>query len=152
MTSQQWQGDEELVADLAKATRAAPVPEQVLRAARAAFERQRQQAAHVLAKLGYDSVLEDEFAVRAEDSGDRRVVTFDSETLSVEIEVSANRLIGQLVPPMEAEVELVSATATIGHTTADGMGCFALDRPPRGPVQIRCRVPAGLVLTDWVLL
>lgn len=152
MTSRRWQDDEELVAGFARATRSAPVPEPVLRAARAAFERRRQEAAHVLARLGYDSVLDDEFVMRTGESDDRRIVTFDSQTLSVEIELSTDRLVGQLVPPMAAEVELVSATATIGRTTADDMGCFALERPPPGAVQFRCQVPGGLVVTDWVLL
>lgn len=152
MTLRRWQDDEELVADFAYANRSASVPESVLRAARAAFERRRQEAAHVLARLGYDSVLDDEFVMRAGETDDRRIVTFESRTLSVEIELSTGGLVGQLVPPMAAEVELVSATATIGRTTADSMGCFALERPPPGPVQFRCRVPAGLVFTDWVLL
>jgi hypothetical protein len=152
MTSRRWPDDEELMADLGRATSSAPVPEPVLRAARAAFQRRRQEAGHVLARLGYDSVLDDEFVMRAGAPDDRRIVTFDSQTLSVEIELSTDRLVGQLVPPMAAEVELVSATATIGRTTADSMGCFALERPPPGAVQFRCRVSAGLVFTDWVLL
>ena len=152
MTSRQWRGDDELVADLAEASRSVPVPESVLRAARAAFERRRQEAVRVLAVLGYDSVLDDEFAMRAGGLDDRRIVTFDSESVSVEIELSADRLVGQLVPPMAAEVELASDVETIGRTTADEMGCFALERPPPGPVQFRCRVPTGLVVTDWVLL
>jgi hypothetical protein len=152
MTSRRWPDDDELVADLGRATGSAPVPEPVLRAARAAFQRRRQGAAHVLARLEYDSVLDDGFVMRAGEPDDRRIVTFDSQTLSVEIELSTDRLVGQLVPPMPAEVELVSATATIGRTTADNMGCFSLERPPPGAVQFRCRVSAGLVFTDWVLL
>jgi hypothetical protein len=152
MTSRQWRDDDEFMAELAQTSRSVAVPEAVLRAARAAFGRRLADPERVIAAIGYDSALDDELAMRGGEPDDRRIVSFNAESISVEIELSADRLVGQLVPPMAAEVELATTEGTFARTTADDVGCFRLERPPPGPVQFRCRLSTGVVVTDWVLL
>jgi hypothetical protein len=36
--------------------------------------------------------------------------------------------------------------------TADELGRFGCDDLPRGLVSLRCRTPAGTVVTDWIAL
>jgi len=151
MTSPQWRDDDELMAELARTTRSVRVPEAVLRAARAAFALRRPHRDRIAA-IAYDSALDDELALRGTEPDDRRIVSFTADSISVEIELWADRLVGQLVPPMAAEVELATPLGTVGTTTADDVGCFVLERPPPGPVQFRCRLATEVVVTDWMLL
>jgi hypothetical protein len=151
MASRPWSGDAELMAEIALAQRSMPVPEAVLRQARAAFSHRRPRGG-VLACISYDSVLDDEPGMRGPEPDDRRIISFNADSASVEIEVSADRLTGQLVPAVEAEVELVGTAGRIGRTRSDDLGCFVFERPEPGAVQFRCHSPAGDVVTDWVLL
>jgi hypothetical protein len=150
MTSRRSSGDSELMAEVAHARRSVPVPDAVLREARAAFSRRR--AGGILASIAYDSVLDDRPGMRGTEPDGRRIVSVDADSVSVEIEVSADRLTGQLVPAVAAEVELVGMAGTIGRTRSDDLGCFVFDRPASGALQFRCSSPAGVVVTDWVLL
>jgi hypothetical protein len=124
----------------------------VRRVARAAFATRLPDADRLLARLSYDSLLHGAGSVRDGGSGDRRVVTFDAPTLSVEIEISGDRLLGQIVPPTPAEIELMSPDGPLDGACADALGCFTLAAPSPGAVRFGCRTREGLVLTDWVRL
>jgi hypothetical protein len=128
------------------------VPEQIRRAARAAFASRAAERDRALAVISYDSVLDDGLALRGPESDDRRILAFDAGTVTVEVELTGDRMIGQLVPPMEGTVEVMTAEGTVGRTTADAVGCFTLGRPAPGPVRLRCEVASGVVVTDWVRL
>jgi hypothetical protein len=153
MTSRRWRDDEELMAQVAEASRcSSPVPDQMLTAARAAFASRATDRNWVLAALRYDSVLDEDLALRGPEQDGRRVITFDAGPVSVEIELAGDRMVGQLVPPMGGDVEMMTAEGVAGRVAADSAGCFVLPRPSPGPVRFRCRLETGVVLTDWVLL
>jgi len=101
----------------------------------------------------YDSVLDDELHLRDGDQGGGpRIVAFEADSLSVEIELTDDQVVGQLVPPTAGEVRLVTLAGTASETTADSMGCFVLPRPAPGPVRFDCVVGGRSVVTDWVRL
>jgi hypothetical protein len=153
MMSRRWRDDEELMADVAEASRySIRVPEQMLSAARAAFASRAKDRNWVLAALSYDSVLDESLALRGSEQDGRRVITFDAGPVSVEIELAGDRMVGQLVPPMYGDVEMMTADGVAGRVATDSVGCFVLSRPAAGPVRFRCQIETGVVLTDWVLL
>jgi hypothetical protein len=148
--SRLWQDDDELVTEMAEATGRAVLPDSVRRAAATAFAARRAAGAG-LAKIRYDSLL-DAFPVRGETPASRRIVTFEAESLSVEIETSGDQVVGQLVPPEPGQVEIMTLDGGSEQTDADSYGCFLLPRPAPGPVRFRCHTAAGTVFTDWIRL
>jgi hypothetical protein len=73
----------------------------------------------------------------------------------LELEVSATgHLVGQVVPPQTAVVELRHRSGTMPVET-DGLGCFQVARLPEGPVSFRCSPSDSAVqtvATSWVTL
>ncbi|HVL83169.1 MAG TPA: hypothetical protein VM367_02590 [Pseudonocardia sp.] len=120
-------------------------PAEVLAAARGLFALRDLDAE--LAALTYDSLLDDEPAtVRA--AAQPRILTFTAGELTIEVEVDATpagrRLIGQLVPPQPAGLELRAGEAEPVRADADELGRFVLALPPtRGRVRLRVRRADG---------
>ena len=108
------------------------------------------------ASLVYDSNLDPHLlaSVRA---GTRpaRQLTFEAHDLALELELSGTgQLVGQLVPPQAAVVELRHHAGTTSLDT-DELGCFRLEEMPVGPVSFRCQatIPAvRAVATSWIVL
>jgi hypothetical protein len=120
------------------------------RAAREAFRTRVRDAGRLLAQLSYDSVLDNMAIVRGPGSADRRIVTFDAPTLSVEVEITRDCLLGQVVPSSPAEIELMTLDGVVERVSADARGCFVLSTPQPGPIRFGCRTGGELVVTDWV--
>jgi hypothetical protein len=153
MMSPSSDDDEILLARIREAAReSGAMAEAVRRLARTAFATRAQDPSRLLARLSYDSLLEDAGSVRAAGGEDRRMVTFEAATLSVEIEVTGDRLLGQVVPPAPVAVEMMTLDGVAGRATADQEGCFTLPAPQPGPVRFGCRTGVELVLTDWIRL
>ncbi|HEU4674922.1 MAG TPA: hypothetical protein VFS29_02975 [Motilibacteraceae bacterium] len=145
---------DELLEVLADAAALAdPVPEPVLGAARAA--------------LGWRT-LDADLAALVEDTSERplagvrgdgpRLLTFEADDTAVVVEVravgSARRLLGQLVEPRAARIEVRHPGGTTS-VDADDLGRFAAAEIPAGPVSIVCRFgppSARVVATTWVTL
>ena len=104
-----------------------------------------------LAPLTYDSAREHVRAVRAE-SGHARVVIFTATALSLELELMADRVVGQIVPPGPGAVVVETPGAGSIRIEADDMGFFDFAGMPRGQVRLRCETAAGRLVTDWVTL
>jgi len=130
-----------------------PVPPHVLDAARGALTWLTIDAE--LAELTVDS-LAVSAAVRS--SSGPRLVSFEAESLTVEVEVGetgdTRRLLGQLVPPSPAQVTVRSAS---GEQTveADSLGRFTADGVAAGPVSLLCRLagpPDRSVVTSWITI
>jgi hypothetical protein len=108
------------------------------------------------ARLVYDSLLDTELhaSVRAASPGLRQL-TFEARDLSLELEVSsAGQLMGQVVPPQAAIVEVRHRAGTASVDT-DDLGFFHLARLPAGPVSLRCQPTARAlqaVATSWITL
>lgn len=149
-------GDEPLVEELRRVVELAdPVPARVLEAARGSFSWRTIDAE--LAELAYDSAVAAGGEALVRSAGGGRVLTFESPGLSVEVEVtpsgSGRRLVGQLVPPQPAAIEIRHAAGTLA-VDADELGRFAADGIPGGPVSLVCRPADGspAVATGWLVL
>lgn len=136
-------------------SRVDPVPADVEEAARATYTWRTIDAE--LAELAYDSLLDDDRLVGVR--GDApRTLTFEGPAFSVEVEVAEvggfRRLLGQLVPPHPAEIEVRHPGGLI-KVGADDIGRFAAAGVAPGLVSLRCRldgVDGPPLETAWVTL
>jgi hypothetical protein len=147
------QSDDALLAELRRAISAREaVPEEFMRAARNAFAWHNIDAE--LAQLTYDSVhLQAGSApTRAEPAG-IRALTFTSTQLTIELEVTADSLLGQIVPAQVATIEVQTRADVSMVVEIDEIGCFVIQPIPGEPFRMRVRADAGTeVLTGWITL
>ena len=93
-----------------------------------------------LAQLTYDSNEDKrEAAVMRSETASIRALTFTSAHLSLELEVTENSLLGQIIPPRAGVLEIHTRAGEISTTEVDEIGCFAVDPIPDSPFRLRCR-------------
>ena len=150
--------DDALVEELrALAARLDPVPKRVREGAYAAYTWRTIDAE--LIALTTDSAFEHEHErepalVRA--TAGPRVLVFESEDISIEIEVTPDsqqhlRVVGQLIPAVRAEIEIQQGAGAL-TTESDELGRFMIEGLSPGPARLRCRIPAQggrFLTTDW---
>ena len=89
-------------------------------------------------------------------------MTFRTPGVEIELEFvskTSRRLVGQLVPPQAAEIDLHHEDHTT-TTTADSLGRFAFNDVPAGSVRLTCRLSGeglpgesgAIVQTEWVII
>jgi hypothetical protein len=152
--------DQELDDELRRlAARFDPVPDELVRAAEAAFAWRGVDAE--LAELAFDSLADREGLALVRGGGEPRLLTFHATDLTVELEVLASsatatsaqrRLIGQLLPPGPARVEVRHPRGVLA-AEVDELGRFTVERVSAGPVSLRCQQSAAgstPVVTEWV--
>ncbi|MEV5310976.1 hypothetical protein [Streptomyces sp. NPDC052610] len=125
-----------------------PVPAELRRVAVDAFSLHDLDAR--LAELTFDSLVD---AVPVRGATDvPRMLTFRTGELSVDVEVTAHGLIGQVLPPQPARIEVLGGPhpAAPDTLTADTMGRFTSDVPPAGPFALRLRTGGEVVVTEWL--
>jgi hypothetical protein len=84
--------------------------------------------------------------------GDLRQLTYSLRDLTIECELGAGALFGQVVPAWELRLELIRPDGESRPLEVDAEGRFLLQPPPTGPVGIRCTRPGRqVVLTPWLL-
>ena len=83
---------------------------------------------------------------------DARVLIFTASPLSLELEVMAGHIVGQIVPPGPGQILLETSDGATFRVEADDIGFFDLSGVPRGSVRLRCDTPTGRLITDWVCL
>ncbi|MGH3321959.1 MAG: hypothetical protein ACRDN9_17660 [Streptosporangiaceae bacterium] len=133
-----------------------PVPRQVDKAARASFDWRTIDVE--LAELVADSAVQPFAVVRtpAPDAGPR-LLTFEAPGLTIEVEVAdegdERRLIGQLVPPQVADVEVRWRGGSL-RGNSDTIGRFIAAPVPAGPVSVACWLGDSPtpVVTSWVTI
>ncbi len=104
-----------------------------------------------LAALIYDSRREP-VGVRT-DTAALRALTFASATQTVELEIVEGRLLGQLVPPGQARIEIQLRDGDTAATVSDELGYFVIPFVPSGAFRLRYRSPAATeVVTSWVTI
>ena len=81
-----------------------------------------------------------------------RVVVFEAAPLSIELEVTPERVIGQIVPPGPGRGSIETTTSLTLQVTADEFGFFELPPLPPGPMRVRCDTETGRLRTDWITL
>lgn len=110
---------------------AAEPPADVLHAARELYTWRTVDAD--LAALTFDSLVDREPARSRATATDTRTLTFESDRAAIEVEVDSGvagrRLVGQLVPPQAAELELTVDGGDVARTSADELGRFVLPLP-----------------------
>lgn len=148
--------DEELFAELQHAIRARrDVPPEFVEAAKSAFAWRNIDAE--LAQLTYDSTdsarRSDLAAATRSEPASIRALTFTSAAMTIELEVTEDSVLGQVVPAQPATIELQRQAGPEPAIVADEIGCFSIQPIPRGPFRLRCRAAAGIdVLTSWITL
>lgn len=152
MMTQRWDEDDKLLDDIAAAMRdVGPVAERVAAAAEGLYTWRTVDQELFLASLSFDSSTQPTSPVRG-DAEDARVLVFDAEPLSVELEVSADRITGQIIPPGPGEILVEAEDGPVTRLTADEHGLFVVTGLPTGRIRVRCDTATSRVVTDWVVL
>jgi hypothetical protein len=112
-----------------------------------------------LARLTYDSShdLELETTLRSvstrSEPASIRALTFTSARLAIELEVTADSLIGQIIPPRQGRLEQESRSGETSTVLIDEIGCFYIQPVPDGAFRLRCQTEDGVdVVTNWFTL
>ncbi|MEU9390046.1 hypothetical protein ACWDCC_06985 [Streptomyces sp. NPDC001102] len=123
-----------------------PVPAELRRMAVEAFALHDLEAR--LAELTFDSVV-DAIPVRGAVDAPR-MLTFHAGGVTVDVELTAHGLMGQVLPPQQARIEVLTGPHPGEPLATDDMGRFTHDRPPAGPFALRLRTGEGVLVTDWL--
>lgn len=145
--------DDQLLSELGEALRSVgPITDDDLGRARAAFAWRTIDEELALAALVYDSSIQERQLVRGQTLPDGRTLIFEGDTVSMEVDVTPDALLGRVVPPGRADISLLTLSGPAWRTTADDMGSFVLSTAPPGPVRLLCRTATTHLITDWVRL
>jgi len=109
------------------------------------------EAELALASLDFDSRLVEPLEVRSQGE-ELRLLVFNAAPLSVELEVSRQRVTGQIVPPSRGCVVVETTAGPLVRVEADDVGFFRLPALGEGPVRLRCETGTSRLVTDWVRL
>lgn len=148
--------DNELEQELRRlAARLDPVPPELVEAAAEALSWR--DIDTELAELVFDSLLDAGQGAPVRGSADRRLVSFQTPGLTIDVEVtstaSGREVLGQITPAQRATVE-IRHRAGIVTTDADELGCFRSASLQTGPMSLRLRPadrgPRPAVVTDWL--
>jgi len=107
-----------------------------------------------LAQLTYDSSREPQagLSLRAE-AASIRALTFTSAHLTIELEVSEDSVLGQVIPAQPGVVEIQGREGTTAAIEADDVGCFLIRPIPDSPFRLRFRTADGSdILTGSITL
>ena len=142
--------DDDLLEELARALPKRNLTERVARAAKGVYAWRTINAE--LASLAYDSVVHGEAGVRSE-AASVRTLTFESESLVIDLCVLDDALIGQLAPPGRYEVSLRRPSGPHVGIAVDDLGCFRIVPVPTGAFSLCIEGADGMtVATGWVSL
>ena len=153
MVGEGWDDDGELLAALQQALRRRQaVPPEFVAAGQNAFAWHNIDAE--LAQLTYDSIRgPDPVARTRAESASIRALTFTSARLTIELEVTDDALLGQVVPAQTATIEVQDGAGGQTEMDSDEIGCFTIRPAPHGPFRLRCRTTGSVdVLTGWITL
>ena len=153
MTLPLWEDDLALLADLSAALEgAAPAPEEFVVAALGALAWRSIDADLALAELTFDSARDPARAIRTRSHAAARTLAFSGGGVSVDVEVTAAGITGQVIPAGAGRVSCQTAAGTFDETTTDAVGCFVLRAPSTGPVRLHVRSGGRAVATSWICL
>ena len=148
-----WDDDERLMADLEAALRAErEVPSRLVEIGKAAYAWHSVDAE--LASLTFDSatVSTEELAGVRSESASLRALTFAASLVTIELEVTGDALIGQLVPAQAGEIEVLMPDGEGRTVAVDEVGWFVIRPRPVGVFRLMVRTGEGDVLTEWTVL
>ncbi|MGW6195823.1 hypothetical protein ACWF0M_06715 [Kribbella sp. NPDC055110] len=152
MTRPPWDDDDRLLEDLAEAVRGTqPLADMIAARAEGVLSWRTIDEDLLQASLTFDSSLEAVTGTRAE-PGQTRLLVFSSTPLSVELEVTQDEVVGQILPPGPGEIHVETQDGIEYSVSANESGFFELPSLPTDAVRLRCDTPTGRVVTDWVRL
>jgi hypothetical protein len=102
------------------------------------------------AALVFDSLWEDALETTSRAATTIRSLAFESADLSLEVEISADAVVGQLSPAAVTRIVAEWGDGTRRDTESDEFGTFRLVPGGSGPVRFRIGPAAAAVVTDWV--
>jgi hypothetical protein len=156
MSSQWWRDDDqllELLRDALSTTR--EMPAGFVDVGKAAYAWRTIDAE--LAALTYDSAWDaEELTLTRAESATLRTLTFSSDALTIELELTPHEVLGQISPPQAGTVRLATDslaedTEGGGATPIDDLGFFIVRPAPDHPFRLVCQIGAGVtVLTGWI--
>lgn len=123
-----------------------PVPAELLQLAVEAYALHDLDAR--IAELTFDSVV-DAIPVRGAVDAPR-MLTFRAGEVTVDVEVTGQELLGQVLPPQQALIEVLTGPQGTAPLVTDDMGRFTGDAPPVGPFALRLRAGGEVVVTEWL--
>lgn len=103
-----------------------------------------------LAELRFDSAV-DEVSGGIRSAGGRRIITFEGRETTLEVGLNRPALVGQVVPPQTATIELNQPSAHHSVVT-DELGRFTFESVPAGPFSLTCTTDTGSLRTEWIVL
>ena len=146
-----YDDDNELMAAIQRAVaESAIVPPGAFEVARVAFQLRAIDSELELLTMLYDSSLDGEAVVRGSSYVSAQYLTFQGNELTLEVEISTDNILGQVIPPQVASVSLVTSDGEFAACETDDLGGLLLPRPPSGHVRLACRTAASSLLTDWI--
>ncbi|MET9390199.1 hypothetical protein ABZY20_07260 [Streptomyces sp. NPDC006624] len=101
-----------------------------------------------VAELTFDSLV-DALPVRGA-TDVPRMLTFRAGEVTVDVEVTPHGLMGQVLPPQPARIEVLGGPRPGAPLTADDLGRFTGDLPLSGPFALRLRTAGDVVVTQWL--
>ncbi|WP_324785878.1 hypothetical protein [Streptomyces sp. H51] len=123
-----------------------PVPAQLRQLAVEAFALHDLEAR--VAELTFDSVVHALPVRGATDTP--RMLTFEAGGVTVDVELTGHGLMGQVLPPQSARIEVLGGPHGGAPLTADAMGRFTSQEAPAGPFALKLRTGEGVIVTDWL--
>ncbi|HEX6326634.1 MAG TPA: hypothetical protein VFZ72_08675 [Jiangellaceae bacterium] len=143
--------DEQLLAELREALNTAEqVPDGFVATGKAAFAWRTVDAE--LAALAQEATDADALAgVRAERAA-VRALSFLASDVSIELEVTPDALLGQLVPARPGTIEVQAQDGTRQTVTVDESGWFAIRPLPGAMFRLHLQTANDNVITEWVRL
>ncbi|MEV6286072.1 hypothetical protein [Kribbella sp. NPDC051770] len=152
MDDQWWTDDDQLLEVLQDAlVSARDVPPSLVAAGKAVYAWRTIDAE--LAALTYDSAWEREAVdvTRTTESAALRRLTFASDQVSIELELTPDELLGQLSPPQGGTVSLAAGSEELGTATVDEFGFFVVRPVPDRPFRLTCRTDSGTTITTGLV-
>jgi hypothetical protein len=82
-----------------------------------------------------------------------RALTYTSVHLTIELEVTQDSLLGQVVPAQPATIRVQPRTGAEATLEADEIGRFSVQPIPAAPFRLHCRTAPGVdAVTGWISL
>lgn len=149
--------DDELLAALGEALAVADHPQRDLVVANAQDAFSYQRLDEELAQLVYDSLLDTSAAGASRAGSDPRIMVFENEAISIEIEIVGDTIVGQVAPPGEVIITVEVPDKEAFQVQADELGCFSLTASSlgtlsRGPLRFSIERNQKKTITDWTYL
>lgn len=101
-----------------------------------------------VAELTFDSLV-DALPVRGA-TDVPRMLTFTAGGVTLDVEVTTEGLMGQVLPPRPARVEVLGGPQPTTPLAADDLGRFTTATPPSGPFALRLHTDDDVVVTEWL--